>query len=226
MEKQCGSCKIIKSNFRTVKEKRTKNIKEYLCSICRDCEKERALNNYKNNREKYIEMNKIYKNNNKEKINETRRKYNLTIMKNPEEKIKRNMKSLISSKIKKTRHTGEYLGTTMTIIIKWLEYNFEENMNWENYGKYWEIDHTIPISLFDINNENEMLLCFCWMNLMPMLKIKNSKKSNKILLFRIFLQETKLKNFIKQLPQLKDYIYKFINDYSNKLNKLLHTQHV
>ena len=216
--KICGNCSEEKktSEYRKIKEKRTKNIKEYLCSMCKDCEKSMALSKYYENREYNILKNKKYKEENKEKINKTRREYTRNLMQNPEEKLKRNMKSLISSKLRnvKSRHTAEYLGTDMKNIISWLKYNMSESMTWENYGKLWEVDHSIPISLFNILKEDEMLDCFCWMNLMPMIKVENCKKSNKLIPERIDYQKERLKKYSEQFPDLEDTINKYIERYN------------
>lgn len=61
------------------------------------------------------------------------------------------MKCLITMKIKKTRSGAEYLGTEVSLFMKWLEWNFDEDMNWANHGTYWHIDHTMPINSFDLN---------------------------------------------------------------------------
>jgi hypothetical protein len=223
--KICGNCSIEKqtTEYRKIKEKRTKNITEYLCSMCKKCEKDKALSKYYENREENISKNKKYKQENKEKVNETRRKYMKKLMENPEEKIKRNMKSLISSKLRnsKSRHTSDYLGKGMKDIISWIEYNMEQDMTWENYGSYWEIDHSLPISLFDVLKENEMILCFCWMNLMPMLKFENNRKSNKIDIQRIEYQKERLKKYIEQLPVFEEEVVEFIKLYDSKVKTLL-----
>jgi hypothetical protein len=48
--------------------------------------------------------------------------------------------------------------------------------NWE-----WEIDHIKPISLFNLNNEDELLECFNYKNLQPLWKLENLLKSNKFI---------------------------------------------
>lgn len=134
------------------------------------------------------------------------------------------MKSLISTKIKKTRHTGEYLGADMSIIVEWLEYNMNEDMSWDNYGTYWHIDHTIPVNSFNMLKEHEMLICFSWMNLMPLEKISNLKKSDKLNIFRVWHQERKLREFSKK-HKLCTEIDTFLQKYSDKLGSLLCMQH-
>jgi hypothetical protein len=49
-----------------------------------------------------------------------------------------------------------------------LEYQFDENMSWDNHGKYWSIDHVIPCASFDMSNIDEQKKCFHWSNLQPL----------------------------------------------------------
>tara|TARA_R110002096_G_scaffold433376_1_gene651950 strand:- start:539 stop:1123 length:585 start_codon:yes stop_codon:yes gene_type:complete len=37
--------------------------------------------------------------------------------------------------------SSEYLGCDIKTYIKHLESQFDGNMNWDNYGEYWEVDH-------------------------------------------------------------------------------------
>ena len=37
-----------------------------------------------------------------------------------------------------------YLGVTLDYFHKWIEYQFDENMTWENQG-LWHVDHIIPL---------------------------------------------------------------------------------
>lgn len=52
---------------------------------------------------------------------------------------------------------------------------FDNNMNWGNYGEYWEIDHIIPQNLFDIVTAEDRDFRICWslMNLRPLEKSLN-----------------------------------------------------
>ncbi len=215
--KKCNGCSQVKSvvEFRILLEKRSKNPKPYTCSLCKLCERVKSLERYNNNRETNIQKNKEYKKNNREKINQTRRAYIRETMKVPEQRLKRNMKSLISGKLKKTRHTGDYLGAPMSLIVRWFEFNFEESMNWSNYGSLWEVDHVMPIASFDLTNEYQSLLCFCWMNLMPRLCNENRIKSSKIMPYRIFLQEYRLRKFCNRDDDLTTNMKDFIKKYSS-----------
>ena len=99
----------------------------------------------------------------------------------PISKIIRNVRSRIFSAIKnKSKHTISYLGCNCSDYLKWLLKN-NNSYTFENYGKEWHIDHVIPISKFDITNEEQQLLAFNWRNTMPLSVEENLKKNNKII---------------------------------------------
>ena len=54
--------------------------------------------------------------------------------------------------LKKDR-TLEYLGCSIGEYCVYLESKFDNKMNWDNQGTYWQIDHIKPIASFDLSNE-------------------------------------------------------------------------
>lgn len=54
-------------------------------------------------------------------------------------------------------------------------------MTWENYGKYWQIDHILPVSGFDFSNERNKFICFNWTNLQPLTSKENNFKKDKLM---------------------------------------------
>ena len=71
-----------------------------------------------------------------------------------------------------------YIGCNIQYLREWFEYNFTEEMSWDNYGSFWSIDHIIPVCKFDLTNEDEKLKCWNWSNLMPVpMKYNSSKKT-------------------------------------------------
>ena len=86
---------------------------------------------------------------------------------------------LSANKLYKNNNTIKYLGYQISFLKKWIEFQFSEGMNWENYGK-WEFDHVKPFSSFDLKNINEHYICFSWKNLQPLWKCDNILKSDKI----------------------------------------------
>ena len=79
------------------------------------------------------------------------------------------------------KHWETLVGYTLQNLIDRLELNFDENMNWNNYGSYWWIDHWKPQSLFHYTTPEDQAFKDCWAlcNLQPMEKIANIIKGNK-----------------------------------------------
>ncbi len=102
----------------------------------------------------------------------------------PENKIHKNMASGIRRAIKnKNQKTFDIVGYTKKELMEHLEKQFDNKMTWENYGKYWHIDHIIPISYFKIKSEQCKNFKLCWRleNLRPLEASVNMSKQNKIL---------------------------------------------
>jgi hypothetical protein len=191
-QKQCNTCYLIKdiSLFR----QNTKSNDGYF-NKCNDCWKPREWN-----KEKQKQYDKKYIQNNPDKIREKYRrqskKLHRRIRSSLNHRIAELLKKGLSSKNKKTL---TYVGCEFDYIKKWFEFLFEENMNWDNYGK-WEIDHVIPCSVFDFNKEDDQLKCFNWTNLRPCWKIDNIIKGDKIIESIIQSHNSKVQEFINLNP--------------------------
>lgn len=88
-------------------------------------------------------------------------------------RIARNMRCRIiyavkQSKTSKSTKTTRLLGCTIADLKSHLESKFLPTMTWENYGKYWHIDHIIPCNSFDLTKEEEQKKCFHYTNLQPL----------------------------------------------------------
>lgn len=83
-------------------------------------------------------------------------------------------------KAKKDSSTLDVLGCDIQFFMQWLEYNFDQNMSFENHGSYWDIDHVIPCKSFDFNKKEDIEKCFHWSNMVPLEHKENIKKSDKI----------------------------------------------
>lgn len=74
------------------------------------------------------------------------------------------------------------LGCEWDFFENYIEIQFVENMSWDNKDE-WDLDHIIPISLGQ-SNEEICELCH-YTNYQPMWKIQNYEKGDKILLHQI-----------------------------------------
>lgn len=146
----------------------------------------------------------------KEKRNKQRRKF---LKENPNLRIKNNLCVRINGLLKgswESKTLYRYLGISYPKFIKWIEFQFDSKMSFENYGTYWHIDHTIPCDNYDFSDKENFKICFNWKNLRPLEKIENLKKSSKIIHFEILKQEIKA--------------YYFKNTFLDNNSKLLELQ--
>lgn len=152
---------------------------------------------YQENKERLSEIRKVYREKNKEKQRELSKKWyennkEYKLLKNSENekyqrihnplfRVKKNLRSRISNALNgkiKFKGTIQLLGCSIDELKVHLEKQFDENMNWENYGMYWHVDHIKPCSLFNLLNENEQMECFHYSNLQPLEASENLKKYN------------------------------------------------
>lgn len=198
--KICTQCNIDKS-FTEFNKKRGG-----LDWKCRSCQKEYNkkyyLKNHKSSHykkrikessEKYFKYNKdkikikrrIWYDKNRKTINAKRSLY---LSKRRKDDILFRLKSSLTASvsqclkhkgIKKETKTLVMLGLSLKEFKIHLENLFTSEMNWNNYGSYWHIDHIIPISSGNTTIEIYKL-CY-YTNLRPLEKLENILKSNKII---------------------------------------------
>jgi hypothetical protein len=121
------------------------------------------------------------------------------------------MKEIIRKRIRtelkkgKTKHSEEYLGCDIDFLRKWLEFRFSDDINWDNYGTYWQIDHILPVSSFDFTIEKNKFICFHWTNLQPLKSNINNSKTNKLQLHYYFNNIVNINRFNTKFNQFLGY---------------------
>jgi hypothetical protein len=74
------------------------------------------------------------------------------------------------------------LGCSVESFRLYLESKFEPDMTWENYGlKGWQIDHIMPMAIFDLTKQEHRKRCFHFSNLQPLWAKENRAKGAKVL---------------------------------------------
>jgi hypothetical protein len=211
--KYCAKCDAIKERSEFHKNSKRHDKIETYCKICshsvklsrlrndpaaRQKQRESGKKYRQENPEKCLEISKSYRERNKEKIaekrkSEERRTYNKEYMRklrsDPIFRIKCNVSRQIIHSLKRkegSKHGQsvlDKLGYSLQQLKEHLEKQFDENMNWENYGTYWHIDHIVPHSSFSYTSMDDEEFKKCWSlnNLRPLEAIENIKKSNKLL---------------------------------------------
>jgi hypothetical protein len=172
--KTCKKClneqdKIRKKNMRIKKS-------ETFMAKCEKCEEEKVL-------KEFAKLKKFYKKKIciscypqflTEQKNEWCKNERLT---NINYRLKKSLAARLRSVVVKNDSTMNYIGCNVQYLREWFEYNFTGDMDWDNYGSLWSIDHIIPVCKFDLTNNYDMLKCWNWSNLMPVtIKFNSSKK--------------------------------------------------
>ena len=77
----------------------------------------------------------------------------------------------------------QLLGYTIKDLIIHLESRFGDNMNWNNYGSYWSIDHIRPRNWFNFESVEDEEFKKCWdlNNLQPMSNKDNYSKGDRFI---------------------------------------------
>jgi hypothetical protein len=79
-------------------------------------------------------------------------------------------------------HSGlKYLGCDIKTYKEHIEKQFTPEMNWDNHGIYWEIDHIKPLAL--IQNKEDCFKYFHYKNTQPLTISDNRKKGSSYNLF-------------------------------------------
>jgi len=146
------------------------------------------------------EIGKVYAPIRKKRLNEkyhTDEKYQLTTI----------LRSRLHKALSRNKNdtTINYIGCDVVFLKKWLEFRFDENMNWTNLGSYWHIDHILPINRFDFTNERHKYICFHWTNLQPLTCFDNQSKSDSLHLHHYFNNIVNINRFNTKHTQFLGY---------------------
>lgn len=122
--------------------------------------------------------NKQWRENNLEHVREYDRNHTRKIRSCPKARMWKNVISRISTNRKKngwiTRQIGELIGCTKEEFYIHIEKQFTSKMNWDNYAKYWEIDHRKD--LYKVTTPEEFAEANHYTKLRPYPKDDNRRK--------------------------------------------------
>uniref|UniRef100_A0A6C0KU54 Uncharacterized protein n=1 Tax=viral metagenome TaxID=1070528 RepID=A0A6C0KU54_9ZZZZ len=173
--KTCKKCmnemdKIRKKNLRQKKA-------ETFLAKCEKCNEDKALKDFAKLKKFYKKKicNSCYPDFLREQKTEWCRNES---KKNINYRLKKSLAARLRNVLFKTDTTMNYIGCNIQYLREWFEYNFTSEMNWDNYGSFWSIDHIIPVCKFDLTIQDEKLKCWNWTNLMPVKVTYNSSKKN------------------------------------------------
>ena len=197
-ESSCNICKRY-LNYRPLSEWHfTCHSCKNLNSFCLFCKKEKPIER-KNSKwcsnacstktcyYRYHEKNKIKKRSLIKKIKiskEYSREYQAKRKKDPQYRLMANMRSRMSISLKRNTKISsiyKYIGIDIKAFYIYIETLFQEGMSWENYGyKTWHLDHILPLSSFDLSNDEELYKVWNYKNLQPLWAKDNLSKGCRI----------------------------------------------
>jgi len=179
--KQCKKCNLIKY------------IDEFKNFYCIPCGKEINKIYYINNKEKIKKKSKkeislynkkyyinninksiTYREDNYEKIRKYNNIYNKSkYITDPNFKIRKLLSHRLYMAVRNTFKKGktlDMLGCSIEEFKLYLEQQFKPEMNWDNHGIVWEMDHIKACAKFDLSNIEEQKECFHYTNIQPLFK--------------------------------------------------------
>jgi hypothetical protein len=148
--------------------------------------KESKKKYYEENKERIKKVRKNYTENNPEKLKEYNKKY--TKRKRQEDityKLKGNLRNRLYHALKaqvasKSFSTLTYIGCSLEEYKKYIESLWLPGMSWENWTTDgWHIDHIVPLTSFNLLDEEELQKAFHYTNTQPLWAEDNLRKGNR-----------------------------------------------
>ncbi len=172
------------NHFKNNREAGLKYRKERYLTYNREEQLEKRRKWYRDNKEKHAANRTKYELENKDRLRLARRKWENSRLKNDiNYKLHKSLAGRVRFELKgvakRTSRTEELIGCTISELKIFIENQFLEGMNWSNWETNgWHIDHRIPVSWFNLENEHCRKLAFNYKNLQPLWGEDNLKKKN------------------------------------------------
>lgn len=92
--------------------------------------------------------------------------------------LRRRMRNALKG-LSKSASSERLLGCSIQDFRIYLESKFEDGMTWDNYGRFWEIDHIMPCAIFNLEDHGHQRRCFHFSNHQPLTVTDNRRKHTK-----------------------------------------------
>jgi hypothetical protein len=176
--KSCPSCGLTLDYSCFGKDSSKKDGLHLYCKKCVNASNRRW---YRDNKEKFLESDKAWRSRNIERVRERGRLYcqnkrlydkSFCIAKRLRVRLR---------KLVKYNRSGiwELSGCSREELVAHLESQFQPGMTWDNIHE-WHIDHIVPLSAFDLTDQEQLKKACHYTNLQPLWAKDNLTKSNKV----------------------------------------------
>lgn len=73
-----------------------------------------------------------------------------------------------------------YFGLDIATYRKWIELQFSDELSWDNFSTAWQFDHIVPVAYFNFSEENDLFLCWNFINIRVERLDLNKNRGNRI----------------------------------------------
>lgn len=60
---------------------------------------------------------------------------------------------------------AKYFGLDFEFFREWISVQLKDGLSWENFAEKWQFDHIVPVAYFDFLNDDDLLLCWNFINI-------------------------------------------------------------
>ena len=75
---------------------------------------------------------------------------------------------------------AKYFGLDIDFFREWIAIQFKDGLSWDNFAEKWQFDHIVPVAYFDFSNEEDLLLCWNFINIRVERIGNNKTRGNRI----------------------------------------------
>lgn len=159
---------------------------------------------YAANKAKVIERKRVY----------SRVKKQTDIQYRLRKSLRSRLKNYLKGKLRNDQ-LAQYLGCSYEELRRHLEQKFKPGMTWSNQGKFWHVDHIVPLARLDLTTEEGLRTGLHFSNLQPMTAENNKKKGDRLpVVYLVTGTFGAGKTWI--CNQLKDYAHYFAYDLNRR----------
>lgn len=101
---------------------------------------------------------------------------------------------------------ASYFGLDIQTLRDWFTLQFCEPMSWDNYGKAWQIEHIIPATYFNFEDEKDLKLCWSFINMrvQPVEEESQHSSSFNLLSAKTYFTQLQIKTNEKKCTEMLD----------------------
>jgi hypothetical protein len=93
---------------------------------------------------------------------------------------------------------ASYFGLDIQNMRLWFECQFKGGIEWGNFGKQWQFEHVVPVSCFDFTKDEDLKLCWNFVNIKVDRIVKERETIGKV-------DMVTAKRYFKRLYEQTDY---------------------